>query len=170
MSYYVYIIANRPNGALYIDVTDDLTRRGCPKREKAQSGFSTKTGRPRLVYFEEFATVLQALAREKVIKACSRDWKLRRIGRENPDWRDLTPRPSSTSPPPPPKMPPPKLPPPKMPPSKMPPPKMPPFARPAHSSIRPRTLPPTLSPAPSPHPSMGRGAVRKPPPLSYPVS
>jgi putative endonuclease len=96
MSHYVYIIANRPGGALYIDVARDLARRGCERRERAQAGFRAGKGAPLLVYFEEFPTLLEALAREKVIKACSRDWKIRRIERMNPDWDDLTPPPADS--------------------------------------------------------------------------
>ena len=91
MSYYVYIIANRPGGALYTDVTHNLAARGCPRRERACAGFRARDGAPRLVYYEEFPAVLEALARERVIRACSRDWKIRRIERQNPDWEDLTP-------------------------------------------------------------------------------
>jgi len=111
MSFFVYIIASRRNGALYVDVARDLAERGCPRRERAQPGFArptrrrgTRGGRDasdvrdgdtpaddlRVVYYEEFATVLKALSRERVIRTSTRDWKIRRIESMNPDWQDLS--------------------------------------------------------------------------------
>jgi putative endonuclease len=89
MNFYVYIIANRRRGALHVDVANDLARPGCERREKALSGFGARHP-PRLVYYEELPNVLAALARERQIRACSRDWKIARIEYTNPDWRDLT--------------------------------------------------------------------------------
>lgn len=101
MSHYVYIVASRPGGALYIDVARDLAARGCPERERVQVGLAgrgrhrnsneTRRDTPRLVYYEEFPSLFEALAREKVIRDCSREWKIGRIERTNPDWADLTP-------------------------------------------------------------------------------
>jgi putative endonuclease len=86
----VYIVANRCNGTLYTGVTNDLERRVWEHKNKASSGFTAKYGLNRLVYFEEFGDIAEAIAREKQIKAGSRVKKLALIERENPAWADLS--------------------------------------------------------------------------------
>src|SRR5438105_15868433 len=89
MCYFVYIMTNKPNGTLYIGVTDDIVRRAWEHREGLTKGFTKKYGLKRLVYFEEFAYIDDAIAREKLLKTWLRAWKVRLIKGVNPDWRDL---------------------------------------------------------------------------------
>jgi putative endonuclease len=89
MSYYVYIITNKPNGILYTGVTNDIARRMYEHREKVVEGFSSKYSLTRLVYVEEYPTAAEAIHREKCIKAWKRAWKVKRILEINPEWRDL---------------------------------------------------------------------------------
>jgi putative endonuclease len=92
MPYYVYILASRKNGTLYTGVTNGLGRRCWQHREGVVSGF-TKTYRvKRLVHFEQFASVRDAIQREKNIKHWPRRWKVELIEADNPDWFDLYPR------------------------------------------------------------------------------
>ena len=84
-SYYVYIMASRRNGTLYVGVTNDLIRRVYQHRTGAVEGFTKKHGVKRLVYFEETSDVRSALQREKNIKHWSRAWKLALIEEVNPD-------------------------------------------------------------------------------------
>jgi putative endonuclease len=89
MSYWVYILASRPGGALYIGVTNDLIRRIFEHREGVVRGFTKRYGVKMLLYYEEHATVEAAIQREKNIKHWSREWKIDLILSMNPDWRDL---------------------------------------------------------------------------------
>jgi putative endonuclease len=85
----VNIMTNRPNGTLYVGVTTDLVRRVWEHREGAIEGFTKTYGLKRLVYFEEHASVVAAMQREKNIKHWSRAWKVRLILGNNPGWADL---------------------------------------------------------------------------------
>jgi putative endonuclease len=89
MSYWVYILASRPGGTLYVGVTNDLIRRIFEHREGLVQGFTKRYGVKRLVYFEPHETVIAAIQREKNIKHWSREWKIDLIVSKNPDWRDL---------------------------------------------------------------------------------
>ena len=89
-SYFVYILASRRNGTLYIGVTNDLVRRMSEHKGKFVPGFTRKYGVDKLVYFEEYASILEARAREWVLKRWHRSWKLALIEKMNPQWRDLT--------------------------------------------------------------------------------
>jgi putative endonuclease len=89
MSYWVYILASRPGGTLYVGVTNDLIRRIFEHREGVVRGFTKRYGVKMLVYYEEHATVEAAIQREKNIKHWSREWKIDLILSMNPDWRDL---------------------------------------------------------------------------------
>ncbi|WP_316201248.1 MULTISPECIES: GIY-YIG nuclease family protein [unclassified Bradyrhizobium] len=91
-SFYVYILANRIGGTLYIDVTDDLMRRVAEHRMKVAEGFTKRYDVARLVYFEVFDQVEPAIQREKRLKKWPRDWKTSLIERENPNWIDLYPQ------------------------------------------------------------------------------
>jgi predicted GIY-YIG superfamily endonuclease len=87
-SYWVYILASRPRGTLYVGMSNDLVRRIYEHREGLVEGFSREYGVKMLVYYEQHATAL-AGQREKNIKHWSRAWKIDLIRSLNPDWRDL---------------------------------------------------------------------------------
>jgi len=89
MSGWVYILASRPRGTLYIGMTNDLVRRVYEHREGLIDGFSKEHGTKSLVYYEEHATMPLAIQREKNIKHWSRRWKIDLINGMNPDWVDL---------------------------------------------------------------------------------
>lgn len=86
---YVYIVASRRNGTLYIGVTSDLIRRVWQHREGMVEGFSKRYRATRLVYFEAFDHITDAIVREKAMKKWRRQWKLRAIEEKNPNWDDL---------------------------------------------------------------------------------
>ena len=89
MSFYVYILASRRNGTLYIGMTDDLVRRVWEHRIGAVPGFTRKYGVKMLVWYEQHETRETAFHRERQIKKWNRAWKLRLIERSNPTWKDL---------------------------------------------------------------------------------
>ena len=89
MAYFVYILASRRNGTLYVGVTNDVARRVAQHREGQAGSFSERYGVHRLVYVEAHDDIGFAIQREKRIKRWRRRWKLELIERENPDWRDL---------------------------------------------------------------------------------
>ena len=84
-SYWVYILASRPRGTLYVGVTNDLVRRIYEHREGVVEGFSRQYGVKMLVYYEQHATALAAIQREKNIKHWPRAWKIELIRSRNPD-------------------------------------------------------------------------------------
>jgi len=86
---YVYILASERNGTLYVGVTSNLLQRTWQHREGMIEGFSKRYGAKRLVYFEVFDDMPEAIAREKAIKKWHRQWKIRAIETDNPTWRDL---------------------------------------------------------------------------------
>ena len=88
--YYVYILANRKHGALYIGITSDILRRVHEHKLKLVPGFTVKYGIDKLVYFEMFDDPASAIAREKQLKKWRRDWKLQLIESKNPGWVDLS--------------------------------------------------------------------------------
>ena len=87
--YFVYMLASERNGTLYIGVTGDLPKRLGEHRQALIEGFTKEYGVHRLVWFEEFADVHDAILREKRIKKWRRAWKLELIEKMNPDWSDL---------------------------------------------------------------------------------
>lgn len=89
---WVYIMTNRPNGTLYIGVTNDLARRVWEHREGVTDGFTKRYGLKRLVYFERHEDIRLALQREKTLKHWSRAWKVALILADNPTWDDFYPR------------------------------------------------------------------------------
>ena len=91
MAAYVYILASKRNGTLYIGVTNDLSRRVWEHREGLGGGFTKRYGVKMLVYYETFESIGDAIVREKVMKHWVRRWKLNAIEAFNPDWRDLWP-------------------------------------------------------------------------------
>jgi putative endonuclease len=88
--YYLYILASKKNGTLYIGVTNDLQRRVYEHKMGIQKGFTQKYGVSMLVYFEEFQFIEEALQREKNMKKWKRNWKIKLIEKENPLWKDLS--------------------------------------------------------------------------------
>jgi putative endonuclease len=88
-NYHVYIMTNKPNGTLYVGVTNDLTRRSYEHRNSLIDGFTKKYNLKMLVYFEVFDRVEYAILREKRLKKWSREWKIDMIEKSNPGWMDL---------------------------------------------------------------------------------
>ena len=88
---YVYIMANRKNGTIYIGVTSDLAKRTYEHREGVVPGFTKRYGCKRLVWFEAFDDIQQARYRELRMKEWKRAWKVKRIEEQNLDWDDLYP-------------------------------------------------------------------------------
>jgi len=95
MAYFVYLLASRKHGTLYLGVTGDPVRRVAEHKEKSIPGFTATYGVDRLVWFESYDDPANAIAREKAIKKWRRDWKIRLIEEANPDWHDLYPNLSS---------------------------------------------------------------------------
>jgi putative endonuclease len=87
--YYVYIITNVTNTVLYVGITNDLTRRIYEHKEKLVSGFTKNYNTVKLVYYEVFEDIENAILREKQIKAGSRQKKVQLINSVNEEWRDL---------------------------------------------------------------------------------
>jgi len=87
-SYYVDILASRHHGTLYIGITNDIRTRIEQHRAGRGSEFVKKYRVFRLVHVEVFATPQEAIAREKQLKFWKRDWKIKLIEQENPDWND----------------------------------------------------------------------------------
>jgi len=85
----VYILANRRQGTLYTGVTSNLPGRVFQHREGLMSGFSKRYGCDRLVFYERYERMDEAIAREKQIKGGSRTKKIALIEAMNPDWKDL---------------------------------------------------------------------------------
>jgi putative endonuclease len=89
MNYYVYILASRKDGAIYVGVTNDLVRRVYEHRTKAVPGFTAKYNITRLVWFEIYDDPESAISREKELKKWKRAWKIQLIEAKNPKWDDL---------------------------------------------------------------------------------
>jgi putative endonuclease len=87
--YWVYMLASRKNGTLYIGVTSDLSRRTFEHKTGGGSTFTSRYGVMRLVWYEEYQYVRDAIAREKSLKRWERSWKIRLFEEMNPDWHDL---------------------------------------------------------------------------------
>ena len=88
--YYVYILASKIRGTLYIGIANDLQRRIYEHKTGIKKGFTQKHQINRLVYFETFQSVNEAINREKNLKKWKRDWKIRLIEDENKKWLDLS--------------------------------------------------------------------------------
>jgi putative endonuclease len=87
--FYVYIMANKRNGTIYIGVTNDLARRVYEHREGLIEGFTSRYGLKMIVYYEVFDSVSLAIQRETSLKRWPRRWKLALIEKINPQWKDL---------------------------------------------------------------------------------
>ncbi len=90
MAYYVYLLASRKHGTLYLGVTKDIVRRGYEHRTKAIDDFTTRYGVDKLVWFEVYDDAATAIVREE-LKKWRRDWKIRLTEEQNPGWVDLYP-------------------------------------------------------------------------------
>ena len=89
MSYYVYLMASKRNGTLYIGMTNDLIRRVYEHKEGFVPGFTKQYDVKALVYFELLEDPESAIHREKQLKAWKRAWKIDLIEKANPYWNDL---------------------------------------------------------------------------------
>lgn len=89
--FYVYILASRRNGTLYIGKTNDLYARALAHKNNIIQGFTSKYGVHTLVYYEEYSTENEAFRRERAMKEWKRKWKLDLIEKSNPLWKDLFP-------------------------------------------------------------------------------
>ena len=85
----VYIMASRKHGTLYIGVTSNLIQRVGEHRDGLRPGFTTTYGVKRLVWYEQFDGIVEAIQREKSLKKYRRDWKINLIEEANPSWEDL---------------------------------------------------------------------------------
>lgn len=88
-SCFVYIMASKRNGTLYIGVTKDLSRRVYEHREGLVAGFTRQYGVKLLVYYEVYDSIATAIQRETNLKRWLRRWKLALIEKQNPQWKDL---------------------------------------------------------------------------------
>jgi putative endonuclease len=89
-NYYVYILTNKRNTVFYIGVTDDLKRRLYEHKNELIEGFTKKYQLKKLVYFEEYQNINEAIKREKQLKNWHRDWKINLIKNKNPTFKDLS--------------------------------------------------------------------------------
>ncbi|MCB1839058.1 MAG: GIY-YIG nuclease family protein [Alphaproteobacteria bacterium] len=87
--HYIYILASKKNGTLYIGVTTDLQKRIWQHKNKEIEGFTKKYGVDKLVYFETYEDYWDAANREKRLKKWNRAWKIELIEKQNPQWQDL---------------------------------------------------------------------------------
>lgn len=90
MTYYVYILANRPHGAIYMGSARDLRNRIDQHRAGIRGSHTEKYNIRTLVYFEVFDEVMDAVHRERRLKRWLRKWKEELIGKVNPEWRDIS--------------------------------------------------------------------------------
>ena len=88
---FVYILANKRNGTLYIGVTKDLIRRVYEHKTDAVPGFTSRHEVHNLVWYKQTDSILSAIQREKQLKNWRRTWKIRLIEQTNPHWQDLYP-------------------------------------------------------------------------------
>jgi len=90
MSFFVYILASRRNGTLYIGMTDNLVARVWQRQAGLVPGFTKKCGVKTLVWYEVHETREAAILRERQLKKWNRRWKLELVERQNPAWNDLS--------------------------------------------------------------------------------
>ena len=89
MQYYVYILASKKNGTLYVGVTSNLIKRVYEHKNDFAEGFTRKYSVHDLVYFETTESIESAILREKQLKKWNRAWKINLIEKSNPAWQDL---------------------------------------------------------------------------------
>ena len=90
-TFFVYMMANKPRGTIYVGVTSNLPGRSWQHRSGAVDGFTARYGLHRLVWFEAHTSIEAAIRREKRLKRYERRWKIDLIEADNPDWIDLFP-------------------------------------------------------------------------------
>ena len=88
-NFYVYIVSSFQNRVLYTGMTSNLPKRIWEHKNKVADGFTKKYNVDRLVYFEVYDSVEEAIKRERNMKEWKRDWKIKRIEKMNPEWDDL---------------------------------------------------------------------------------
>jgi putative endonuclease len=88
-NYYVYILASKRNGTLYIGVTQDLLKRVDLHKKELLDGFTKKYNVNILVHYEVYQDIKDAILREKRLKKWKREWKIKLIEEKNPNWEDL---------------------------------------------------------------------------------
>jgi putative endonuclease len=88
-TYFIYILASKRNGTLYVGMTNDLIRRVYEHKSGLIEGFTKKYSIDKLVYYESTTNVNEAILREKRLKKWKREWKIELIEKSNPEWRDL---------------------------------------------------------------------------------
>ena len=89
MPYFVYLLSRKKDGTLYLGITNDLARRVQEHKAKQNIGFTSRYDVDRLVWYEEFEWVHEAINREKALKKWRRAWKIKLIEDINPEWTDL---------------------------------------------------------------------------------
>ena len=92
MTYYVYILASKPRGTLYVGVTNNLIRRVFEHQNKLIEGFTERYDVSLLVWYESSESIESAIAYEKKLKRWRREWKIEMIENQNPEWVDLYPK------------------------------------------------------------------------------
>jgi putative endonuclease len=90
--YYVYIVTNKKNGTLYTGIISDLLKRIWQHKNETIEGFTKKYELKRLVHYEQYMDVNEAILREKRIKKWNRQWKINLIEKNNPNWEDFYPQ------------------------------------------------------------------------------
>ena len=91
MPYYIYIMSNINNTTLYIGVTNNLKKRAYEHKNKLVQGFTYRYNLTKLIYYEQYYDIENAILREKRLKKWKRKWKERLINEKNPKWIDLYP-------------------------------------------------------------------------------
>ncbi|MFA6096306.1 MAG: GIY-YIG nuclease family protein [Candidatus Paceibacterota bacterium] len=87
--YFIYILASKRNGTLYIGITNDLIRRISEHKNNLIDGFTKRYSVHNLVYYEDAIDIGSAIEREKLLKKWKRKWKIELIEKSNPEWKDL---------------------------------------------------------------------------------
>lgn len=87
--YYLYILADKKGGDIYVGRTNDLICRVSEHRSDIICGYTKNSGIKNLVYYEEYTNLADAAKREKQIKKWKREWKINMIEKFNPEWKDL---------------------------------------------------------------------------------
>lgn len=92
MTYFVYMLASKPRGTLYVGVTNNLIRRVFEHKNKLIEGFTEQYDVNLLVWYESSESIESAIAYEKKLKRWRREWKIEMIEEQNPEWVDLYPQ------------------------------------------------------------------------------
>jgi len=89
MNSYIYIMANKTNSTIYIGITSDIVKRVYEHKNAIEDGFTKRYNLKKLVYYEVYSDIEEAIKREKQLKTWKRDWKNKLIEDMNPEWADL---------------------------------------------------------------------------------